>query len=411
MLRIAFYLFLVTSSMGFLQPFVPLYMDQAGLSRFDIGLVTGIGSAMGFLVQPILGRLSDRLDRRRPFICISAAMAGAAYMAFPFVSNFWSFMLLVALGANGFSYLQTAGGVLVGRLVQSSAGGSAYANLRVWGSVGYIVVSLITGFMLGPRVSDRDALDRVFHFGPSIFFVIAILSWWLPDERRLASNEPAVHTPIPENLKRFLFAYFGYVLALYGASGFLSIYIRTLADDARWITGTFAAGVVVEVLVMRWSGRFSDRYGRRPALAFSFVLLPVRLLLYVPATGPLWVLAVQSLHGINFGIVGAVAVAFANDLATDRTRGESQARLTAVAGLATALGPVVLGGAAQYLGLPAMFMVAAGIAAVAATVLVFMVEDSHPDSASIAGRVHPRWSKAVAWLDRPPKRRANPPEA
>jgi len=43
-------------------------------------------------------------------------------------------------------------------------------------------------------------------------------------------------------------------------------------------------------------GRLTDIYGRRPALAIAFLLMPLRLLLYIPATGPLWVLAVQTLH-------------------------------------------------------------------------------------------------------------------
>ena len=152
---------------------------------------------------------------------------------------------------------------------------------------------------------------------------------------------------------------------------------------------------------MRWSGRFSDQYGRRPALAISFLLLPVRLLLYVPATGPMWVFAVQSLHGINFGIMGAVSVVFINDLATDRTRGHAQARLFAVAGCATAIGPILFGEVAQMASLSAMFAVAAVIAAVAAVIFVFGVEDSHAASQSIASRAPERLQPVLRWLDSP----------
>jgi MFS family permease len=404
--RLALYLFLVTSAFGFLQPFMPLYMEAAGLTRFQIGLVTGLGTGLAIVVQPLLGRLSDRFDARRPFICASALGAGLAYLSFPMASGLLTFMVLVALGANGTTYLQTAGGVLVGRMVQSRQGGAAYANFRVWGSVGYIVTSLVSGFLVGPRATGRAGLDAVFHYGPLLFFVVAALAWGLPDRKsEVEQTAEDRRAPLPQNLRRFLGAYFFYVLALYGASGFLSLYLKSLGATGLWITGTFAAGVVVEVLVMRWSGRFSDRYGRRPALAVSFLLLPVRLLLYVPATGPLWVLFVQSLHGINFGIVGAVAVVFVNDLATERTRGHAQARLAAVAGFATALGPMVFGLAAQAMGLAAMFAVAAGFAAIGAAILVFGVEDSHPASASLADRCPPGLRKALAWLDAPPQRR------
>lgn len=401
--RLAIYLFLVTSSFGFLQPFLPLYMEAAGLNRFQIGLVTGLGTGLAFVIQPFLGRLSDRLDARRPFISACAIGATLAYMAFPFAQGLPAFFLLVAFGANGVMYLQTAGGVLIGRMVQASQGGAAYANLRVWGSVGYLVTSIASGLLV--RGTDRSGLDAIFLTGPLVFLAVSILSWWLPDRKSTAPAEEGPSTaPLPQNLRRFLAAYFFYVLALYGASGFLSIYMKSVGATPPWITSTFAGGVIIEVLVMRWSGRFSDRYGRRPALAFSFVLLPIRLMLYVAATGPLWILLVQTLHGINFGIVGAVAIVFVNDLATDRTRGQAQARLAAVSGLATACGPIVLGTAAQLASLPAMFVVAAIIAAIGAAILIFGVDDSHPESASLAERAPERMRKALGWLDAPPRR-------
>lgn len=379
-------------------------MSAAGLNPFQIGLVTGLGTGLAFVIQPFLGKLSDRIDARRPFISVCALGATMAYMAFPFANGLPIFFILVAFGANGVMYLQTAGGVLIGRMAQASKGGAMYSNLRVWGSVGYLVTSILSGLLV--RGTARADLDRIFFTGPLIFLAVAVLAWWLPDRKSVVTDEaPAGNAPLPLNLKRFLAAYFFYVLALYGASGFLSLYMKSVGAVGLWIPGTFAAGVVIEVLVMRWSGRFSDRYGRRPALAFSFVLLPIRLLLYVPATGPLWILLVQTLHGINFGIVGAVAIVFVNDLATDRTRGQAQARLAAVSGLATACGPIVLGLAAHRLGLGSMFVVAAILAAIGAAILIFGVDDSHPESASLADRAPERLRRALGWLDAPPRRK------
>lgn len=408
--KLTIFLFLVTSSFGFLQPFLPLYLEAAGLSRLEIGYVLGIGAGLALLIQPTLGRLSDRLDVRRPFIFLCSLAAGAAYLAFPHVSSPYAFGALVAIGTNGVMYLQSAGGVFVGRMVRASQGGAAYANIRVWGSVGYIVTALITGYMLTQRNGSdvsRASIDPIFRFGPLLFFGIAALAWFLPDARSASDVRlPAEKAPMPDNLRRFLGAYFLYTLALYGASGFLSLYLKSLGASGLGITGTFAAGVVVEVLVMRQSGRFSDRFGRRPALAVAFLLLPIRLLLYIPATGPLWVLAVQSLHGFNFGIVGAVAIAFANDLATDRSHGHAQARLAGVAGLATAVGPALFGAASQAMGLRPMFGLAAFIALLGAAILVFGVHDSHPESEPVADHGPDFLRPFLRLLDSPPNRKA-----
>lgn len=381
-----------------------------------IGVASGIGSGLAFAIQPLIGRLTDRLDARKPFICVMALVAMAAYFVLPYGRGLTDFVILIALGANGTMYMQTAGGVLVGRLVSAAKGGAAYANLRLWGSVGYIVASLAIGLGLGAQISDRAVLAHAFQFIPLFYLPIAVLSWFLPDirDRDVAPTQlvEAVTSPLAPDLRRFLYAYFFYCMSLYGASGFLSLYAKALGANGGWVSMVFAGGVIVEVFVMRWAGQFSDRYGRRPALALSFILLPIRLLLYVPATSPQWIFTVQLLHGLNFGIMGSVAIAFANDLSTNSSRGYAQSRLSASQGLALAIGPLVLGESAQRFGLPGMFVVAAAFGAIGALIMVFGVHDSHPESASLAERLPARTRRAFRWLDAPPRRpTATPPAA
>jgi PPP family 3-phenylpropionic acid transporter len=187
------------------------------------------------------------------------------------------------------------------------------------------------------------------------------------------------------NLDYFLLAYFFYQFGLYGASPFLALYMQQLGGSPLLITAMFAAGVICEVLVMTRIGRWTDTYGRRPALAASFLLMPIRLLLYVPATGPLWVLCVQSLHGINFGIVGTMAVVFVNDLAGDANRGALQARLAVTSGLALAIAPLLCGWLSDQIGIRGMFAAMSLVGAAAAVLFVAKVRDSHPSPATPPG--------------------------
>jgi MFS family permease len=193
---------------------------------------------------------------------------------------------------------------------------------------------------------------------------------------RATKPAPARHP----NLDRYLLAYGLYSLALYGASGFLSLYMRQLGATPRQVTWMFAAGVVCEVLVMSQVGRWTDRHGRKPALALGFLLMPLRLLLYIPAPllGPFWVIGVQSLHGLNFGIVGAVSVALVNDVADDANRGALQARLSATAGMASALGQLLCGWLSQSYSLGVMFAAMSGIGFIAAILLVTRVKETLP---------------------------------
>jgi MFS family permease len=177
--------------------------------------------------------------------------------------------------------------------------------------------------------------------------------------------------------------------------------MNSVGGSGLWVSAMFAGGVVCEIAVMTQSGRFSDKYGRRPLLALTFFLLPVRLALYIVAFRPLGVFAIQLLHGLNYGIMGAISVALINDLATDETRGQAQARLAVVSGLAGSVGPLVLGvAAAQSLRL--MFGVASLIALAGAVVFLLKVEETHEDCRLLADHGPKALRPLLRLLDAPP---------
>jgi len=405
--------FFITGATGFLLPFLPLYIMAAGLSPQRYGYAAAIGTATCLLIQPLLGRLSDLIKARRPVMFGAAITAGLAYGAFRYAptGNFLVLTLLIALGANGFQYLNAATGVLVSRLaaVTGEAGGSAYVRTRVWGSAGFIVFALLTGLLVrGGNLTakpSREALDMVFLWGPTLFLAVAGFSILVPDVKTpsIAANEKTSFPPRPNvtrgtntdveagpveagasvrertaNRRRFLLAFLFYQVPLYGASSYLSLFLSQFKAAPVWLTATFAAGVLCEVLVMTQIGRWTDAHGRRPAMLFSFLLLPLRLLMYIPATGPLWVLLVQTLHGFNFGILGTIAVVFVNDTASSENKGAAQAELAATLGLGNSIGPIVCGYLVEHYGLGTMFGAMSGLSVLAVLLFCLLVSESHP---------------------------------
>ena len=392
-IALALCLFFVTGSFGFLQPFTTPYLSAAALTKAQIGLLTGIGTALVVLVQPLLGKLSDRLDARRPIMVAAACIAAVSYLLFRFVDGFWGFLILLALGNNGYQYLNTVGGVLIGRLATTRGGGAAYARYRVWGSVGYVLIGVTTGLLLPahPGMSRAD-LNPVFTHGPLLFLLVAALSLAVPDAKTSpslavprgcpvvlsgAGGVPLAPIPLDPGLKRFFVAFFLYQFALYGATSYLALYMKSLGSTPRQVSLMFAAGVLCEVLVMSQVGRWTDKHGRKPALTLAFLLMPIRLLLYIPATSPAWVMAIQSLHGLNFGIVGTIAVVYVNDCVTDQQRGAAQAAMTAVSGSALSLSPALCGWLAERYGFGMMFGTMSAVGILGAIYLILRVPESN----------------------------------
>jgi MFS family permease len=102
--------------------------------------------------------------------------------------------------------------------------------------------------------------------------------------------------------------------------------------------------------------------------------------------------------------MGAIAIVFINDLATESGRGAAQARLAAAGGLATALGPAFCGALANRFGYGWMFAAMSAVGLVGAYIFLTQVHESHNTAAPVAGRGPVRLAPLMRLLEAPPGR-------
>jgi PPP family 3-phenylpropionic acid transporter len=362
---------------------MPLFLSAAGLDKAQIGIVAGVGTGAALLIQPVLGRWAARSGSLRVPLIFAALSAASGYFLFGFAHGMLAFTVLAALGVNGFLFLNAAGGTIAGHLAGAGESGATYARFRVWGSIGYLFVAVSTGLLLnyGSGVSlTRSALAPVFHWGPLLLLLIALLVPLLPDSRHFKTHPVATAAP---RLRAFFTAYFLFFFAFNAMLSMVSLYLQTLGATPLWITGTWAAGVAAEAWMMTRIGRWSDQHGRRPALLLAFLALPLRCLLLIVAPSPPWVLAVQLSEAFCFGIIGILGVTYINDVTGDAQRGAAQAKLAGLTGLAMCLGPLVAGAIAEAFSIRAVFACMAGVAMVGAFIFSRFVPESHHAQAAV----------------------------
>src|SRR5437764_8902476 len=127
------------------------------------------------------------------------------------------------------------------------------------------------------------------------------------------------------------------------------------------------------------AGRLCDRWGRKWVFAIGFVVLPVRIFLYSLTTDPQVLVALQALDGVGAGIYGVVVVAMCADLTRGRGGFNALQGLIATAlSVGGVLGPLTAGFLVQHLGWRDAFHVFAGIAALAALLLVGLMPETRP---------------------------------
>lgn len=171
------------------------------------------------------------------------------------------------------------------------------------------------------------------------------------------------------------FAYALRMLGLYLVLPVLSPYAAALPGGGSfWVGMAVGAYGLAQALFQMPFGWLSDHYGRRRALLAGTALFVAGSLLgAVARTAPLLVLA-RFLQGM--GAIASVVVAMVADLARPEVRQRAMAQLGVVIGLSFAIG--LIGGPilAAGIGVPGLFLAAAGLGVVSFAAVRLLVPPS-----------------------------------
>ncbi|MCC9145296.1 MULTISPECIES: MFS transporter [unclassified Arthrobacter] len=131
---------------------------------------------------------------------------------------------------------------------------------------------------------------------------------------------------------------------------------------AGFASGSFVLGALVARV---FAGKFLDFVGRRRLLVASLAVFVVASLLYVPASNLALLLTVRILHGAAFGAASTSLSASVMGLIPANRRGEGTGYFGISTTLATAVGPFLAVMLVDSVSYRALFLFAAGCAAVA----------------------------------------------
>ena len=138
--------------------FLPIYAsEQVGMTAIAVGSLATVAAMARLVTSPLIGRISDRVDKRKLLFGI-LAIGCLLFAMFPYASDAWQLTLLAVGVSATFSF-----GVL-SISIHSTATPKAYSgmSLGLYGTfedLGLMLGSLIFGFSWGT-------------FGPSSVFVI-----------------------------------------------------------------------------------------------------------------------------------------------------------------------------------------------------------------------------------------------
>lgn len=359
--RLAAWYFFYFAFVGAFAPYFTLYLQDVGLSAWEIGVLMSVPQLMRLLAPNLWGWLAERLGRRAGIVRYAALFSALGFAGFFFTRDYLPMLAAMAL----VWFFWSAALPLVEAMTLDHLAGQTerYGSIRLWGSVGFIVSVLGIGAML-----DHLAIAALLWVCLAILASVLASALTLRDTK-LGAGEAAAAVG-PQLLRPAVIALLAACFFMSVAHGplyvFYSIHLVDHGYDKTAVGMLWSLGVLAEIGVFMLMPRLMHRISLRTILLASYALAVLRFLLIGwAADSPMLLLLAQLLHGATFGAHHAAAMA----VLTRWFAPAQQARIQGVYGSLSfgaggMLGGLISGQAWESLGAGVTYTLAAGFAVI-----------------------------------------------
>jgi MFS transporter, PPP family, 3-phenylpropionic acid transporter len=303
--------------------YLPLALSDRGMTLGEVSAVLMIPAVMRMIVPAAWGYMADRLGQGKGLLVL--ACWG---MALTYLPILWGGFAFTAVMLGLYSFFRLPIGTLADALTfqRVATTGESFGSIRRWGTVGYVVVVLISGY-IAQAVSAAFAVS----LGVVLMVATARMSHALPSppagERRGLGG--ALKKLVSE--RRFLLFLLAVMLHTIGQAAYDSLFplhLSGLGVDRSLIGWAVALGATVEVGVMSASGWLLRRVSAERLCVVASLVAAARWALNGALTDVTALIAVQALHGVTFGAWYIAAATLADRQAPERLRASAQGLLT-----------------------------------------------------------------------------------
>ncbi len=339
------------AAIGCFFPFIGVHFRRLGLDGAQIGILM-TAPAIGVAVfAPLWGMLADRFDKHRLVLRVSLVPAAVAAAALTRADNF---MDLLPLSVAWAFFVAPSSSIIDSYAVAiSEQFVVAFGRLRLWGTLGFIVGVAVLGWWMGDAVDSRFLLVY-----SACLLCTAAATLAFPaihrQTRRMTLRDvgDALHRPA---LVALLAAYFVLSIALSTVNQYFGIYMTELGASARLLSTSSVLLAVAELPILFGSARIVERLGSRRMLMAAMLVYSLRFVVYSLLRSPEWVLPVQLLNGLSFGMMVLAVTRLAHEFSGPHLAATAQGLLASSQATGSIIGLFATGALLDGYGIFAIF--------------------------------------------------------
>ncbi len=355
---IELFYFVYYQVVGINMSFMPAHLRGLGLTGRQISMVFTVAPVMSLAVPLAWAWIADRTHRHDRILKLVVGGAWIGFTPALWASSFrgvlaaYAMFAVFSVGVGGL-----ADALALGRVRE----GAKYGRMRVWGSVGFVASSVVVGALF--TVTGAQAAGML---APVVMW-LALGAAFLASLRLRGSGEPALR-PHFDDLKQLLadprLRWLLLAASLHWAcmmpyNVYFGIFLGELGLSPLAWGMAFSVGVIAEMLVLVWFHDLQARFSLDRLLAAAFVVSALRWLAVTEVRVPALMIALQSLHGMTFGMFWSAAIALLAAMVPTSLRATGQALLVTAINVGAVAGNLVTGRLYDASGPRGLFLLAA----------------------------------------------------
>ncbi len=288
---------------GVALPFFPMWLAQHEFNDHEIGVILAVPMVVRVLVAPIVAMYADRMKERADVLLFSGVLSLLTAIALYWTNTFWPVLIVYTIqGATFACYVPVVESIVISGVRRW---GLDYGSMRVWGSVAFIVSTLIGGQLIGHW--GGGMVLPVMTFGFVMTVVMAIYCPRIgPTRRRGIPVDISAATGSSLRQPHLLALLIGVAIQQSSHAvlqAFASLYWRELGFSGTEIAVLWSAGVAAEVTVFFLSRRLNRRFSAWTLIRFGAAVSVCRWILFPMHWGFWGFFLLQCMHSCTYAFV------------------------------------------------------------------------------------------------------------
>jgi MFS transporter, PPP family, 3-phenylpropionic acid transporter len=369
--KLSGFYFFYFASLGVLVPYWSLYLKSLGYSSLAIGTLVAILPATKLVAPYIWGWLADYTRRSMFIIRVSSVLALLSFsLVFLSQQLLWLTFAMLLFSFFWNATLPQFEAMTLNHLGEDS---HHYSMIRLWGSLGFIVIVVLIGELLQTFGTDVIPMVVLITFG-----FILLFSFIVPEKLNTphTDHSPIWHVIRQPKVMAFLVVCFLMLCSHGPYYTFYTIFLEEQGYSSHMIGVLWAVGVVAEVVIFLLMHRLLPTFGARKLLVVTLMLTTIRWLLigfYVDDLVMLFL--AQLIHAFSFGVFHSVGISLVHDYFIGNHQGRGQALYASMSfGAGVAVGSLISGLLWDSMGASVLFVFAACCTATALLIVWRYVE-------------------------------------